>query len=212
MAIDVRLPYLMLITDRLLCDSIDDLEQRVLAAIRGGVNIVQIREKDLNDHDLLDLVTRLRDSIGGKAILTVNERFDVALKSGVDGIHFPEDKPLCIEQPQLNYPDFLISRSVHSVATAIESQKKNIQLLQVGTMFATLSKLGKNPEGPTLLQEIRRFVSIPCIGVGGIEKDNVVDVMRAGASGIAVIRSVLMSDDPECAANQLYTAMEQHIL
>ena len=202
----------MLITDRLLCDSIDDLEQRVLAAIRGGVNIVQIREKDLSDHDLLDLVTRLRDSIGGKAILTVNERFDVALKSGVDGIHFPEDKLLCIEQPQLDYPDFLISRSVHSVAAAIESQKKNIQLLQVGTMFATLSKLGKNPEGPNLLQEIRRFVSIPCIGVGGIEKDNVVDVMRAGASGIAVIRSVLMSDDPECAASQLYTAMEQHIL
>ena len=57
-----------------------------------------------------------------------------------------------------------------------------------------------------------RVSSETIILLGGIEKDNVIDVMRAGASGIAVIRSVLMSDDPECAASQLYTAMEQHIL
>jgi thiamine-phosphate pyrophosphorylase len=207
--VDIPLPCLMLITDRLLCRNIDDLEQRVLAAVRGGVNIVQIREKDLRGYDLLGLARRLHDSINEKAILTVNGCFDVALNSGADGVHLPEDKILWEREAYLGYPDFLFSRSVHSVRAATEAENKGIHLLEVGTMFSTPSKQGKAPEGPKLLQAIRKLVSVPCIGVGGINKENVASVMHAGAAGSAVIRSVLMSDDPERAASQLYTVMER---
>ena len=201
-------PCLALITDRTLCRDQADLEQRVAAAVKGGVGVVQLREKDLPAAELLQMARRLRAVTAGKALLIVNDRLDVALASGADGVHLPETGLPVPEARQLSQGRLLVGRSAHGVAASLESQAQGVDLLQVGTVFDTPSKAGKTLEGLALLEEVARQVTVPFVGVGGITFHNVAQVMQAGASGVAVVRAILATDDPEMAVQELWAAME----
>ena len=200
-------PCLCLVTDRSVCPP-EQLLARVAAAVAGGVDLVQLRDKELPGGALLALASRLRQVMPPHARLLVNERADVALAANADGVQLGE-AALPTEAVRLIIGvDALIGRSVHSVAGAVSAASSGADFLLVGTMFATRSHPGVEPAGPDLLRRIAAAgVPLPIIAIGGINAGNAPAVMDAGAHGVAVITSILASPDPAAAARRLKAAI-----
>ena len=204
-------PTLCLVTDRRVCPP-DELPGRVAAAIAGGVDIVQLRDKEESGGALLELARALRDVADGSAMLLVNERADVAAACGADGVQLGEAAMPTAVVRLLLPEGSVIGRSVHSVDGATAAQASGADFLLVGTMFATRSHPGEEPSGPGLLERIRAAgVRDPLLAIGGITADNVAQVMRAGADGAAVITAILAGPDPERAASQIKSAMHDAV-
>ena len=200
-------PALCLVTDRSVCTP-DELPGRVAAAVAGGVDIVQLRDKEESGGALLEIANALRDTTHGSAILLINERADVAAACGADGVQLGEAAmPIAAVRPILPSGS-IVGRSVHSVDGAIKAQTSAADFLLVGTMFTTRSHPGEEPSGPGLLERIRAVgISAPLLAIGGITADNVAQVMQAGADGAAVITAILASTDPQDAASRIKSAM-----
>lgn len=204
----LTLPCLALVTDRSLCP-VDELPARVARAVAGGVNLVQLREKTLSAAALFDLARRLREVTDGRALLLVNDRVDVAVACGADGVQLGEEGlPVAAARAILG-PARLIGRSVHSVEGAVRAESDGADLLLAGTVFPSRSHPGEPPQGIGLLTEVRRRVRIPALAIGGVTEENVAAAARAGAQGAAVIGAILASDDPERAARALATALRR---
>lgn len=197
-------PCLMLVTDRALCGGRDGLVAAVEAAVSGGVDAVQLREKDLSPPDLLPLARRLREVTLGRTLLIVNGPLDVALAAGADGVHLPEEAPL-VERSQ---PQFLIGRSVHSLDAARRAEAEGADYLIAGPVFETRSHPGRQPAGVALIEEVARAVRVSTLAIGGVTAERVDALVRAGASGIAVISAVLAEPDRREAAAALRAALD----
>ena len=198
-------PCLCLVTDRRVGDEAT-LVSRVAEAVAGGVDMVQLREKDLHGAQLLDLAQRLREAIGDRALLVVNERVDVAAALPAQGVQLGEDAIPVATARRILGPDMLIGRSVHSVEGASQAVRDGADFLVVGTMFASRSHPGEEPAGPGLLERIVSACPLPAIGIGGITADNCRQVMAAGAVGVAVITGILADPRPGEAARRLKEA------
>ena len=201
------LPIVMLVTDRHACGD-RRLEEVVAAAVEGGVNVVQLREKDLPGADLYHLARKLRGAVGTRALLLVNERIDVALAVDADGVQLGAAGLPC-EVARGLLPEKLIGRSVHDTARAADAVAQGADLLLVGTMFASRSHPGTPPNGPTLVRKIATLTTLPLIGIGGITAANAAQVIAAGASGVAVISEVVAALDPREAAARLVAAVTE---
>jgi len=203
------IPCLCLVTDRRLCHSDpQELEERVTRAVKGGVNLVQLREKDLSGGQLLELAERLRKVTRGLALLFINERVDVAVACGADGVQLGEEGMPVEAARKVAGESLLISRSVHSQEGALTAEAQGADFLVVGTIFPTGSHPGAEAAGPQLLSSIAGRTSIPFAGIGGINTANVSQVISAGASGAAVISAILAAEDPELAARELRMAID----
>ena len=203
MPLSLPYPCLCLVTDRGVCPP-DELPQRVAAAVAGGVDLAQLRDKELPGGALFEQAVELRKITQGRALLLVNERADVAAASGADGVQLGEAAMATELARSIVGDAAVIGRSVHSVEGALDAAASGADFLLVGTMFATRSHPGEEPSGPGLLERIRAAgVSVPLIAIGGVTPANVAEVMNAGANGAAVITNVLASDDPETAARRL---------
>jgi len=196
-------PLLMLVTDRR--RSRLPLTEAVGRAVAGGVDLVQVREKDLPAADLLGLVKALREVVAGRARLLVNDRVDVALAAGADGVHLPEKGLPPRAARQLLGPDRILGRSAHDPAGLDWAA---LDYLLVGTVFASPSHPGLQAAGTERVKEFAGRSPIPVLGIGGITAANCAEVLAAGAVGVAVISAVLDSDDPEGAARRLKAALQ----
>jgi thiamine-phosphate pyrophosphorylase len=201
------LPIVMLVTDRSACGN-RRLEDLVEAAVEGGINVVQLREKDLPAAELYGLATRLRQIVGGRALLLVNDRVDVALASSAHGVELGGNS-LPIEVARSLAPDLVIGRSVHDVANAAESIALGADLLVVGTMFASRSHPGLSPAGPSLIRKVAALATVPLVGIGGITPANATQVIAAGGSGVAAITAITAAHDPKDAAVRLVAAVNE---
>jgi thiamine-phosphate diphosphorylase len=193
----------MLVTDRRLAGGEDALLRAVDASIEGGVNVVQLREKDLPPADLLSLACRMREVTKGRAAFLVNGPLEVALQAGADGVHLPEDAP----PPPAPWP-FTWGRSVHSMEGAITAIGEGARHIIIGPIFQTQSHPDGPPLGLDVIRELAPVTRCPIIAIGGITPGNARGVMQAGAHGIAVIRAILESDDPKTAAQALSKSWE----
>jgi thiamine-phosphate pyrophosphorylase len=202
---ELLLPSIMLVTDRRLSPDrrLDDI---VAAAVEGGVNAVQIREKDLSGGELFTLATRIKRLVGNRALVLVNDRVDVALAAEIDGVQLGESALGCALARKLG-PNLLIGRSVHDSAGAAEAVRQGADFLLVGSMFQTSSHPGAAPAGPPLLRRIAGVVSVPLVGIGGIRAANAAQVIAAGASGAAVISKIMTDPDPRASARRLASAV-----
>jgi len=201
------LPIVMLVTDRTACGD-RRLEAVVEAAVEGGVNMVQLREKDLPAADLYGLALRLRKVVGSQALLLVNDRVDVALAAGAHGVQLGGDGLPC-DIVRTLAPDMLIGRSVHDATNAGVAVSHGADLLLVGTMFASRSHPGLTPAGPSLIRKVGAISTVPLIGIGGITAANATQVISAGASGVAAITSITLAPDPKDAAARLVAAVTE---
>jgi thiamine-phosphate diphosphorylase len=200
---------LALITDRRVCGGSERLEWAVEAAVAGGVQLVQLREKDLAADDLLPLAQRLRRLTEGAALLFVNGDVDVALACGADGVHLAETSLSVAEARKIAAGQpLLIGRSVHDLAGALMAQENGADLLQAGPVYATVSHPGTRPAGLKLISDMSASVDLPVLGVGGVTSEHVSEVLSAGALGVAVIRAVLTALSPYWASQQLRDALD----
>ncbi len=198
-------PTLMLVTDRRLAGGEGALVRAVAEAVEGGVNVVQLREKDLAPAELLPLARRLRKVTAGRALLLVNGPLEVALQAGADGVHLPEDAPAH------GWPDgpsggpephgLIIGRSVHSPGAARRALAEGVDYLIAGPVYKTASHPGRPEAGLEIIRKVVSVSPVPVIGIGGITAENARAVLEAGASGVAIISAVLGTGAPEgCAA------------
>ena len=199
-------PIVALVTDRNLAGGPDALIDAVALAVDNGVNLVQMREKDLPDAIQLALAQRLRDVTNGKALLFVNDSVSIAEASGADGVQLTaQSRSIASARARAARP-LLIGRSVHGVDAAREAAAQGADLLVVGTVYASPTHPGQPPAGVGLVGWCAQ-AGVPVVGIGGITAQNAGAVMQAGASGVAVISAVLGSPNPADAASQLAAAV-----
>ena len=199
-------PCLCLVTDRNLCPP-GTLEERVQAAVAGGVDIVQLREKDLRAAELLDMAQQLRAITGGKALFVVNDSLEVAVAAGADGVHLPEASFSVGDAKRLVPSGFLVGKSVHGLPAATRASEEGADYLVLGTIFPTGSKPGADTGGVAHVANVASQVAARVLAIGGIDSRNAASVIEAGARGVAVVSAILGAEDPEWAASKLKRAM-----
>jgi thiamine-phosphate pyrophosphorylase len=174
-------------------------------AIAGGADVIQLRDKTCGCLELCRVGRALR-TITKKTgtLFIVNDRLDVALACGADGVHLGQDDICTGSARQIAPPGFIIGVSVGSVDEAVRAEQEGADYIAVSPVFSTASKTDAGSGlGTGLLREIRHHVSVPVIAIGGINRDNVSDIIRAGADGVAVISAVVGSPDITKAAREL---------
>lgn len=189
----------------LVTDPRPDLAARVAAAVRGGVDIVQLRDKHTPGEELLPLAEELRDvCIRAGAIFTVNDDPELARLSGAAGVHLgQEDGPIARARDLLG-PGAIVGRSAGSVEEAHEAVREGADYLGIGTIFATPTKTDTEVTGLKLLEDVaREDLSVPWFAIGGVTLEIAPRVAAAGAPGFAVVRAILDAEDPKAAAREL---------
>ena len=190
-------PWIYLVTDRARLtpdarttrDAIVALESFVADAIDAGVDVIQLRERDLDGGALRDLAVRVqRRASGTLTRVLVNDRADVAIAAGADGVHVRADGPPVARVRTLASGDWIVGRSVHSVAEARAASQDGADYVLFGTVFPGGSK-GGGPEDDRLpaLHEVARTTQLPVIAIGGIDPARAAACLRAGAAGVAAI-------------------------
>ncbi len=182
-----------------------DLLDVVEAALKGGVDAVQLREKDLTSRELYTLGCNLRQLTQRyNAKLLINDRIDIALAVDADGVHLTEQSLDVIPARQLLGPDKLIGVSTHHLDRALEVKRQGADFITFSPIYATPSKAAYGaPQGLDKLREVCQQVNLPVIALGGINAQRRQDVLTAGAGGCAVISAILAADNPTLAARQL---------
>ncbi len=179
-------------------------------ALAGGADVIQLRDKKLAGRELYLLAQELRKlTIGSGAILIVNDRMDVALAVGADGVHLGQDDlPVAVAR-RIAPPGFVIGASVGSVEEAVRAERDGADYVVLSPLFNTGSKDDAGPgHGLQVLRAIRSAVSVPVLAIGGIDAQNVGEVIAAGADGVAVISAVCGQADVEAAARDIRARVE----
>jgi thiamine-phosphate pyrophosphorylase len=203
---ELPVPCLALVTDRRQAQG-RPLEAVVAAAIDGGVNLVQLREKDLTASELWSLAVRVRDVTAGRALLVINDRLDVALAVQADGVHLAGHSLPPAQARTVAGAGYLVGCSVHDAAEATAAATGGADYLFVGTLYPSRSKPGQEAAGPRLVEDLRAQVDLPLVGIGGIIPRNAREVLYAGARGVAVISAIMAAPDPAAAAARLRQAL-----
>ena len=171
------------------------------AAVRGGVDIVQLRDKTLDDEGLVAAAREFRD-LGVPFIL--NDRPDLVEACGADGVHVGQDDMSPAEARAIVGPDRIIGRSTHAPEQADEAEADpDVDYLAVGPVWETPTKLGRPAAGLEYVEYAARTVTKPWFAIGGIDSTNLAAVTERGATRIVVVRAITQSDDPEAAARGL---------
>ena len=200
-------PCLALITSRHLCTSLS-LSQIIRAAIAGGVNLVQLREKDLGTTALRRLAFEIREITLGRALFLINGERTLAKECQADGVHFSEQELIKHRNYANPSTDFLIGQSVHSLSFAQTAEEHHVSYIQDGTIFPSKSKPSSAGSGTQLIRSVSSNIKTPIIAVGGINISNVRAVSQSGATGIAVISAIMEAKDPQKAAYELREVLE----
>jgi thiamine-phosphate pyrophosphorylase len=194
----------MLVTDRQRTRG-RDLVELVARAVRGGVGIVQLREPDLPDDELRDLLQRIRERVPPSTMIVVNTSVRVARTARV-GLHLPA-RTAALGDVDLGGAPF--GRSIHDDEELQRALADAPDYLVAGTIFPTESKPGRAPGGVALLERIcRQAGPTPVYAIGGITVGKVPAVVHAGAHGVAVCGALLGAGDPERVAEAMTLALD----
>lgn len=185
-------------------------EEQAAEAIRGGATVIQLREKVLPARDIVEIGRRTAALCRDAGVLCiVNDRADVAVACGADGVHVGEDDLPVAAARQIVGPRGVVGASAGTVEAAMRAQAQGADYLGVGSICATATKDDAGPPiGTAGLAAIIRAVRIPVVAIGGITADVVPDVLRAGAAGIAVVSAVVAQPDIAEAARRLRAAID----
>jgi len=201
---------LYLVTDRGLARGRSTLEV-VKAAVSGGVTCIQLREKDCSTREFIEQALAMKSFLEARNIpLIINDRLDVALAVAADGVHLGQnDMPLEMAR-KIAGRSMLIGISAESVQDAIAAENGGADYLGVSPIFATPTKTDTAPPlGLDGLQEIRKHVKIPLVGIGGLNKSNAAEAIRSGADGVAVVSAIVAANDPAAAATTLKQIIDE---
>jgi thiamine-phosphate pyrophosphorylase len=194
-------------------DGRGDLRAFLEAALRGGVDVVQLREKDpaVDDEALLAAAGVFRAAADAHgALFVLNDRPDLVAVAQADGVHVGQDDMPVAEARALVGEDVLLGRSTHTPAQVDDAAVADVDLFAVGPIHATPTKPGRPAVG---LELVRHAASapraLPWFAIGGIDPSNVDAVVAAGATRIVVVRALTEAADPEATARALRGALPQ---
>ncbi len=174
-------------------------------AYEGGADAVQLRMKHTDGREMLAQAKAIADIAEEMdRFFFVNDRVDIAMASGADGVHLGQSDMPVSEARRLMGDDAIIGASVQTVEQAIEAVEQGADYLGVGSIFITSTKPDATQGlGLGAIFEIRQAVDVPVVAIGGINRGNIQDVIRAGADSAAVVSAVVAQDDPRAAAHEL---------
>lgn len=201
MAIDYSI---YLVTDRSILQG-RDLITEVKNAVRGGVTLVQLREKDCSSREFFTLASTLKGELDRLGVpLIINDRLDIALAVDAAGLHVGQnDLPIQIARRILG-PNKIIGLSVNTLEEAREGVAKGADYLGVGPVYFTATKKDiDSPTGAAMLKEFCNQINIPMVAIGGINLDNIAEVKQSGIDGVAVVSAILGAENVEQAAKDL---------
>jgi thiamine-phosphate pyrophosphorylase len=200
---------LYLVTDRGLARGRSTAEI-VRAAVAGGVTCVQLREKNGPTRLFVEEARLVRDVLVGTGVpLIINDRVDVALAVGADGLHLGQTD-MSLADARAIAPGLIIGVSVENLDQALLAQAQGADYLGLSPVFSTPTKTDTAPPlGLDGVALIRSRVSVPMVGIGGIGPGNAAQVLRAGCDGVAVVSAIVAASDPQAAARQLKTIIQR---
>ena len=170
----------------------------VASEIKGGADVIQLREKAMTRRERLELGLRIRELTRREGVLfVVNDEVDTALILDADGVHLGQDD-IPIQQARPLMKDKIIGVSTHSEKQAEEAIAAGADYIGVGPVFETSTKADRDPlVGLELISKVRENCSIPYVAIGGIGKDNIESLVKAGCTRAAVISDILGAPDIE---------------
>jgi len=185
-----------------------ELTARVGAAIDGGVDVLQLRCKELEALPYLRLAEMILPLARAAGIpFIINDRPDVALAVGADGVHLGQND-LPVEHARRILPDRIIGRSSHEPADAERAIAERASYFAVGPVWETPTKPGRKAAGLSYVRDVAaRKPPMPWFAIGGITPENIEQVIAEGASRVAVVRAILDAGDPAGAAHRLSSAL-----
>lgn len=195
---NIPIKDLYAIIDKSIRPSLSNIEiaKRVLA---GGARILQLRGKGLSSKELLAdarVMRKLTKQVG--AVFIVNDRTDIALLSDADGVHLGQDDLPIAEARKILGREKLIGISTHNIEQALKAQQEGADYIGFGPIFGTTTKTdAEEAKGLQALREIKINVKIPVVAIGGINLENLADVISTGADTVAVISAIIKTDDIE---------------
>ncbi|MDH2294125.1 MULTISPECIES: thiamine phosphate synthase [Cobetia] len=194
---------LYLVTDPALCAE-RGLEATVMAAVRGGVSVVQLRDKHASDEEMIAQAIRLKALLDEYEVpLIINDRIEVALASGADGLHIGQSDGDPVEARRRLGEDALIGLSVQTLEQLKAVDVERIDYLGLGPVYATPTKPDHAaPLGIEGLTQLVRSSPLPTVAIGGISLANAGEVMTSGTDGLAVVSALCSAEDPAAAAQQ----------
>lgn len=185
-----------------------DMVELTRSVLRGGARVIQLRDKLHDKGDVLPVARRIRelcDEYG--ALLIINDHADLAVACNAHGLHLGQhDLPIEEARAILN-PNQIIGKSHALLDEALDSERRGADYLAVGAIFPTTTKEKTRPAGLETLEKVKAQVSLPVVAIGGINTDNVSQVMLAGADAVCVISAVVGDPNPEEAARRLVNAI-----
>jgi thiamine-phosphate pyrophosphorylase len=181
-----------------------DVRRLLDAILDGGCQMVQLRDKRMPLAELYPLASALAERCRqAGALFIVNDRSDLALAVGADGVHVGQDDLPASGARRLLPPGRILGVSTHGVAQARQALADGADYIAVGSIFPTGTKAAFQLVGLDLLRTLRPQIPVPLVGIGGITLDNADTVIAAGADAVAVISAVCAADDPEAATRRL---------
>ena len=183
------------------------------AAIRGGVDIVQLRDKTLDDEGLIRAAREFRAAAdAGGALFILNDRPDLVAACQADGVHVGQEDASPSAAREIVGPDAIVGRSTHEPAQAEAADAHpEVDYLAVGPVHLTPTKPGRRAAGLGYVAYAAGHVRRPWFAIGGLDGDNVAEVLERGATRIVVVRAIADAPDPEAAARELRGALEQGV-
>jgi thiamine-phosphate pyrophosphorylase len=174
-------------------------------AVEGGADVIQLREKHHTGEELIKIAREIREITKKAGVLfIVNDRLDLALACGADGVHLGQDDLPPVIARSLCPPGFIIGVSAGTVEEAVRAAQDGADYVGLGPICSTGSKKDAGPVcGFDVITRVKKGVSVPVVAIGGIGPDNVQNAIDAGADGIAVISAVVSQEDIASAAKRL---------
>lgn len=192
------------VTDRAWARDADEFFAQIAAAIDGGAQIVQLREKRLGREAFLAEAKRFTALCREKgAVSIINDDPEIAALSGADGVHVGQDDLACAKARSILGPDKLIGVSAHSAAEALAAQAAGADYLGVGAAFASRTKSEAKPLAAEAMTAAVTAVKIPAVAIGGITRENIGLLAGRGLTGVAVVSALFAQPDVRAAAAEL---------
>lgn len=192
------------ITDRKMLGKTSEVEAARLC-YAGGADVVQLRMKDADGGEMLEIAKQMQAVADEyNKFFIVNDRIDVAILASADGVHLGQSDIPISEARRLVGDEMIIGASVNNVEEAVKAVEDGADYLGVGSIFTTSTKPdAEQGIGLDAIVDIKKAVDVPVVAIGGINRGNILHVMRAGADGAAVVSAIMAQEDIQAAAHEL---------
>lgn len=202
--------HLYLVTNSDKFESEDDFLDAIASALEGGVDILQLREKNMSAKNIVELGAKVKQlCLQYGATFIVNDRIDVAAILEADGVHLGQDDLDVASARQILGDKCIVGISTHAPEQALKAVEDGADYIGVGPVFATPTKEGKIPVRLEYVKWASENIEIPFYAIGGIDEENIDEVLKTGANKVAVVRAIINAKSPQKAAENFLKKLEK---